>query len=207
MTATREVETMDETQGALSRSTASTKKAKKGKATRGRKADQRPVSANKTREAQALRPPRKETLEDDPWVRPTSLQAPPARQGMRQRWIRVGSGGRDDNVNLSRKWREGWRPRPLETMPSSYHAPTLNHSRFGAVVGVEGMILCEMPEERAKRRDQYFHEQNRKMTAAIDQQLRNANIKNPAFGPIMKTSRSVPVREVRAQANEEDLDI
>ena len=37
--------------------------------------------------------------EAKPWVRPTSLDAPPPRPGFVQRWIRVGMNGKDDPTN------------------------------------------------------------------------------------------------------------
>ena len=42
------------------------------------------------------------------WTPPSSLDAPPAPDGFRHRWIRVEVLGFDDTKNMSGKLREGW---------------------------------------------------------------------------------------------------
>ena len=42
------------------------------------------------------------------WTPPPSLDAPPAPEGYRHRWIRVEVLGFDDTKNVSGKLREGW---------------------------------------------------------------------------------------------------
>jgi len=42
------------------------------------------------------------------WAPPSSLDAPPAPNGYRHRWIRVETLGFDDTKNVSGKMREGW---------------------------------------------------------------------------------------------------
>ena len=94
--------------------------------------------------------------EDKPWVRPTSLEAPPARPGLVQRWIRVGSMGQDDPTNTARKFREGWKPRPAASIPAGWHTPSINHGKWAGCIGVEGMLLCEMPEKMVKKRNDHY---------------------------------------------------
>ena len=42
------------------------------------------------------------------WTPPSSLDAPPAPDGYRHRWIRAESMGFDDTKNMSGKVRSGW---------------------------------------------------------------------------------------------------
>ena len=91
--------------------------------------------------------------------------------------------GKDDPVNSMRKFREGWKPRPVETVPKSFNFPKIGSGAHAGFIGVEGMLLCEMSEARGKKRDAYFAEKNRSRTDAVNRQLVGANINNPAYGP------------------------
>ena len=109
--------------------------------------------------------------EAKPWVRPTSLEAPPPRPGFAQRWVRVGLEGRDDPTNTSRKFREGWKPRPATSVPPSYHSPTISHGKWAGCIGVEGMLLCEMPESLRDKRNKHYADKTRHVTNSIEQEL------------------------------------
>ena len=109
--------------------------------------------------------------ENKPWVRPTSLEAPPARPGFVQRWIRVGMHGKDDPTNTSRKFREGWKPRPASSIPASYHSPTISHGKWAGCIGVEGMLLCEMPATLANKRNAHYKDKTDRTTAGISREL------------------------------------
>ncbi len=138
-------------------------------------------------------------VDEEPWVRPTALNAPTARKGYRQRWIRCGAFGKDDSTNIARKFREGWKPRPMETVPDADNFQQIGSGRFVGFIGIEGMVLCEMPEKRARQRDAYYKGLTQARTQAIDQQLERAGqiLKGRGFGPIQTVEKtSVPVREV-----------
>lgn len=109
--------------------------------------------------------------EAKPWVRPTSLDAPPARPGFTQRWIRVGMNGQDDPTNTARKFREGWKPRPAASIPASYHAPTIQHGKWSGCIGVEGMLLCEMPNSMVEKRRKHYQTKTDTTTNAIAEEL------------------------------------
>ena len=109
--------------------------------------------------------------EAKPWVRPTSLEAPPARPGFTQRWIRVGIAGKDDPTNTARKFREGWKPRPAESVPASYHSPTIGHGKWAGCIGVEGMLLCEMPNSIKDKRTKHYRDRTDMITTSIDKEL------------------------------------
>ena len=165
-----------------------------------------PNSGVRKTRAQATRAeqPPVHQVEDEPWTRPSSLEAPPKRPGYVQRWIRVGSRGTDDPTNIARKFREGWKPRPADTIPSHFHAPTISHGRYAGFVGVEGMVLCEMPEERNNQRNKYYRNKRDRMTQAVNDQLAGINTQvTPGFGPIKKLEKTKLVREVSVAPDED----
>jgi len=137
--------------------------------------------------------------EDKPWVRPSSLEAPPARSGFTQRWVRVGSMGKDDPTNTSRKFREGWKPRPSSTVPASYHAPTINHGKWAGCVGVEGMILCEMPTRLRDKRNAHYRAKTDGITNTIESELQKQS--NPAM-PIEQRRSSKVVKNIKIQTDD-----
>lgn len=156
--------------------------------------------------AQGVRAAKKvRETEDAPWTPPSSLEAPPPRAGMVQRWIRVSSQGKDDPINSARKFREGWAPRPADTVSTDWPVPKISGGKFAGFIGVEGMVLCEMPEKRNNQRKQFIADKIEKNTRAIDAQIRQTNKenKNPAFGRIEKSDRTIPIREVKVQEDEE----
>ena len=140
-------------------------------------------------------------VDDKPWVRPTSLDAPPARPGFIQRWIRVSMKGEADATNTSRKFREGWKPRPADTVTSSYQVPTISHGKWAGAIGVEGMLLCEMPKAMADKRRKFNSARTAEITNAIEAELQAQE--HPGM-PITQTRVSQRVREVRVQKDEEN---
>ena len=141
----------------------------------------------------------KDMVDDKPWVRPTSLDAPPARPGFMQRWVRVAVYNDEDPTNTSRKFREGWKPRPADTVPQSYSAPTISHGKWAGAVGVEGSILCEMPKKMWQKRRDAVEKRTRDITDAIEQELQAQS--RPGM-EITQTRSSRVVREVKIQADE-----
>jgi hypothetical protein len=66
---------------------------------------------------------REKTTRRKPWAPPSSLDAPPAPDGFKHRWIRAEVMGIDDNKNLSSRLREGFE---LVRDDSGTHYQTLN---------------------------------------------------------------------------------
>ena len=116
-------------------------------------------------------PGRDESDVGDDWIDPSSLDAPEPRPGMCQRWIRASSFGQDDARNYSRKMREGWKPRPADTVPSEFSIPVIEKGKLAGAVVVEGMVLCEMPIELAKKRSKAIQNRTERLTEGIDNDL------------------------------------
>ena len=110
-------------------------------------------------------------VEDTPWVRGGSLVMPAPRPGFDQRWIRTAIRGEPDTTNTARKLREGWKPRPADTIPVDFSMPTISHGQFAGFLGVEGSVLCERPMQISKKRDAVMALENEKITASIESEL------------------------------------
>lgn len=138
---------------------------------------------------------------DDNWKRPSDLEAPPERKGYRQRWIRTAVGNNPDARHWSKKQREGWRPRPADSVPGGFSPPTIQHGQFGNVIGVEDMILCEMPIEKVRQREAWVHARTRAQMEGIKHDLRkNAHPSMPYVeqefrSSVSRGSKSASIRE------------
>mgnify|MGYP007107482223 FL=1 len=144
---------------------------------------------NTTREAEAHAP-----LE---WKPASTLEAPPAREGMRQRWIRTSILGGDESHHVMKRQREGWSPRPAKTVPDNFPVPTMDHGPFKGCVAIEGMILCEMPEVTARSRDAYYGTKADDQEQATLSDLNAAEQKGgvPIGGSVDRSHKTGTVRE------------
>ena len=52
--------------------------------------------------------------------------------------------------------REGWEPRSADTVKEKLF-PTINHGQWAGSIGIEGMLLCEMPKEKHLAMKEYYH--------------------------------------------------
>ena len=102
--------------------------------------------ANKTREKTAAR---------KPWAPPSMLDAPPAPEGYKHRWIRSETRGFDDTKNISAKMREGWELVRQDEYPD-FESPVVETGKYAGVFGVGGLMLARIPEETVAERTAYF---------------------------------------------------
>ena len=113
------------------------------------------------------------------WKPPSLLDAPDPRPGMVQRWIATSIQGRDTPDNVYKRMRAGWNPRPADSVKDKRY-PTINHGQWAGSIGVEGMLLCEMPEETfGKMKDYYLgrsQEQNESIPGELDALGRNSGL-------------------------------
>lgn len=126
--------------------------------------------AHRTR-AMDVAPEKPHELSSTPWVETANLAAPPARPGYVQRWIRIGLFTDPDAKNQSRKFRQGWRPRPADSCPSDFYAPAVTKGPWAGSIIVEGMLLCEMPVELYDRHKAVVRERTDRMVEGIDADL------------------------------------
>ena len=104
------------------------------------------------------------------WAPPSSLDAPPAPDGYRHRWIRAESMGQDDTRNMSGKIRSGWDLVRGDEYPD-YDYPTVNDGKYAGVIGVGGLVLARIPEELAKQREAYYQQMNADRNEALENDL------------------------------------
>ena len=104
------------------------------------------------------------------WTPPSSLDAPPAPDGFKHRWIRAESMGFDDTSNMSAKLRSGFElVRADEYSESDY--PTVIEGKYKGVIGVGGLLLARIPDEIVEARKEYFRQQTQERNDAIENDL------------------------------------
>ena len=101
------------------------------------------------------------------WTPPSSLDAPPAPDGYRHRWIRAESMGQDDTRNMSGKIRSGWDLVRSDEYPDTDY-PTVSEGRYAGVIGVGGLVLARIPEELARQREAYFNQRTADRNEALE---------------------------------------
>ena len=100
------------------------------------------------------------------WTPPSSLDAPPAPDGFKHRWIRAESVGFDDSSNMSAKLRSGYElVRADEYSDVDY--PSIQDGKYKGVIGLGGLLLARIPEEIVKSREEYFKKQTQERNDAI----------------------------------------
>ena len=101
---------------------------------------------------------------------PSSLDAPPAPDGYRHRWIRAESVGFQDSKNIFGRLREGYElVRADEYKDSDY--PIVTEGKYAGVIGVGGLLLARIPEELAKSRSEYQKQLSEGQDEAIENDL------------------------------------
>ena len=104
------------------------------------------------------------------WTPPSSLDAPPALDGYRHRWIRTEVLGFDDTKNMSGKMRSGFELVRADEYPDSQY-PQMKDGKYAGVIGVGGLVLARIPEEIAKSREDFFKKQTQAKDEAINNDL------------------------------------
>ena len=90
------------------------------------------------------------------WVPPSSLDAPPAPDGFRYRWIRAEVVGFQDTKNITGRLREGYELVRSEEVENASDYPVLEEGKYKGVIGVGGLLLAKVPIEIAKQRQDYM---------------------------------------------------
>ena len=105
------------------------------------------------------------------WVPPSSLDAPPAPDGFRYRWIRAESVGFQDTKNISGRLREGYELVRAEEIENESYYPVVDDGKYKGVVGVGGLLLAKVPEEIAKQRQEYMTKRHEERSDAVANDL------------------------------------
>jgi hypothetical protein len=105
------------------------------------------------------------------WVPPSSLDAPPAPDGFRYRWIRAESVGFQDVKNIQGRIRQGYELVRAEEIENASDYPVVEDGKYKGVVGVGGLLLAKVPEEIAQQRQNYMRSKAEGMDEAINNDL------------------------------------
>ena len=105
------------------------------------------------------------------WVPPSSLDAPPAPEGFRYRWIRAESVGFQDTKNIASRMREGYELVRAEEVENASDYPVLDEGRYKGVIGVGGLLLAKVPIEIAKQRQEYMTRRHAERSEAVNNDL------------------------------------
>ena len=105
------------------------------------------------------------------WVHPSALDAPPAPDGFRYRWIRAEVIGFQDTKNISGRLREGYELVRAEEVENASDYPVLDEGKYKGVIGVGGLLLAKVPEEIAKQRQDYMASRHKDRSEAVANDL------------------------------------
>ena len=122
---------------------------------------------NKTSRAAVTRSKTERPKEYKP---PSSLDAPPAPDGFRHRWIRAESMGFNDSKNIHGRLRSGYElVRADEYKDADY--PVVIDGKYAGVIGVGGLLLARIPEELAQARMDYQQKQTEGQDESVETDL------------------------------------
>ena len=122
---------------------------------------------NKTSRAAVTRSKTERPKEYKP---PSSLDAPPAPDGFRHRWIRAESMGFNDTKNIHGRLRSGYElVRADEYKDADY--PVVIDGKYAGVIGVGGLLLARIPEELAQSRIDYQQRQTEGQDESVETDL------------------------------------
>ena len=122
---------------------------------------------NKTSRAAVTRSKTERPKEYKP---PSSLDAPPAPDGFRHRWIRAESMGFNDTKNIHGRLRSGYELVRADEYDTDQY-PTVLDGKYAGVIGVGGLLLARIPEELAQARMDYQAKQTEGQDESVETDL------------------------------------
>jgi len=137
---------------------------------------------NKTSRAAVTRSKTERPKEYKP---PSSLDAPPAPDGFRHRWIRAESMGFNDTKNIHGRLRSGYELVRADEYDTEEY-PVVMDGKYAGVIGVGGLLLARIPEELAQSRMDY----QKRQTEGQDEAVENDLLKDQDKRMPMKFERS-----------------
>ena len=122
---------------------------------------------NKTSRAAVTRSKTERPKEYKP---PSSLDAPPAPDGFRHRWIRAESMGFNDTKNIHGRLRSGYELVRADEYDADQY-PTVLDGKYAGIIGVGGLLLARIPEELAQSRMDYQQKQTEGQDESVETDL------------------------------------
>ena len=122
---------------------------------------------NKTSRAAVTRSKTERPKEYKP---PSSLDAPPAPDGFRHRWIRAESMGFNDTKDIHGRLRSGYELVRADEYDTEQY-PVVLDGKYAGVIGVGGLLLARIPEELAQSRMDYQMKQTEGQDESVENDL------------------------------------
>jgi len=117
---------------------------------------------------------------------PSTLPDPTPEPGYVYRWIATHVLGQANVSHVSKQLREGWEPVKAADHPELM----MMGNAANGNVEIGGLMLCKMPIERARARDEYYQSQATSQMESVDNHfMRNNDPRMPLFSD-RKTSTS-----------------
>ena len=111
------------------------------------------------------------------YVPPSALPDPTPEPGYVYRWVMTHILGQADPTNVSKKMREGWEP-----VKAADHPELMLPASANGNVEIGGLMLCKMPVELARSRDEYYQAQAKAQMESVDNHfMRNNDPRMPLF--------------------------
>lgn len=123
------------------------------------------------------------------WKPPSLLPDPEPKSGWTYRWIRTATYGAADPANISRQFREGWEPVTVSEHPELANARDQN-SRWKDGIEIGGLLLCRIPVEMMKQRQQHYESLAKSQINAVDNNFMRES--DPRM-PVLNSERSTQV--------------
>ena len=119
------------------------------------------------------------------YVPPTALPDPTPEPGYVYRWVATHVLGQHEPTNVSRKFRDGWEPVKAADHPELM----ITGSEKTGNVEIGGLMLCKMPIEKARARDEYYEQQAQNQMESVDNHfMRNNDSRMPLFADRKSTT-------------------
>ena len=111
------------------------------------------------------------------YVPPSNLPDPTPEPGYSYRWVATHVLGQSNPTNVSQKMREGWEP-----VKASDHPELMLLGNKTGNVEIGGLMLCKMPTERVRAREEYYNNQAQAQMDSVDNHyMRNSDPRMPLF--------------------------
>ena len=128
-----------------------------------------------------------QSTKESKWRPSNLLEAPEPRPGYAQRWVATMVLGQETPTNVAKRLREGWAPRDVKTIKDGQHFPTIEHGKFAGHIGIEGMVLCEMPQEMLDQRNDYYAKMTENLMRSVENDMNK--VESPGQ-PIQRTFKT-----------------
>ena len=125
-----------------------------------------------------------------PWRPVRKLETPEPPEGYEYRWIRESMLGQEDKANVARRIREGWELVRGSDLPDEYSYPVAETGRHAGLIYSEGLLLAKIPSQTRDERNEYYEEQTRLRTEALDNNMFNEARKDGRYVKYDNNSKS-----------------